>query len=145
DNANPAILATWPDECRQIARSVVRHCTPGNVAAFGLESVDANVGTANNLNATADEVERAVRLLNDEGGARGANGMPYLLPGVNFISGLAGEAKDTNEQNLAFLKRLLDSGAMLRRINLRQLLPITGGLKPVDKATQRRFQEFKQK
>lgn len=143
DNANPAILATWPEECRAIARSIVRHATPGNVAAFGLESVDARVAAANNLNATPEEVARAVRLLNEEGGARGANGMPHLLPGLNFIAGLAGEANDTNDQNHAFLKALLDEGLLLRRLNLRQLLPITGGLKAVDPRTRRRFLEFK--
>jgi radical SAM superfamily enzyme with C-terminal helix-hairpin-helix motif len=145
DNANPAILATWPDESREIARSIVRHCTPGNVAAFGLESVDARVGAANNLNATPEEVRAAVRLLNEEGGARGANGMPHVLPGLNFISGLAGEAADTNDQNLAFLQSLQDEGVQLRRLNLRQLLPITGGLKAVDARTHRRFVEFKRR
>jgi radical SAM superfamily enzyme with C-terminal helix-hairpin-helix motif len=145
DNANPAILATWPQECRAIARSIVRHGTPGNVAAFGLESVDSRVGAANNLNATADEVLAAVRLLNEEGGARGANGMPHLLPGVNFIAGLAGEAADTNDQNLSFLRTLRDAGLQLRRINLRQLLPITGGLRPLDPKAHRRFLEFKRR
>lgn len=145
DNANPAILATWPEESRKIARSIVRHCTPGNVAAFGLESVDPRVGVANNLNATPAEVAAAVRLLNEEGGARGANGMPHVLPGLNFIAGLAGEAADTNDQNFAFLQSLYDEGLQLRRLNLRQLLPITGGLKAVDPKTHRRFLEFKRR
>lgn len=145
DNANPAILATWPEESRRIARSIVRHCTPGNVAAFGLESVDASVGKANNLNATPEEVETAVRLLNEEGGARGANGMPHLLPGVNFIAGLAGETTATNDLNYAFLRRLFGAGLQLRRINLRQLLPITGGLKPITRGQHGRFLEFKRR
>lgn len=145
DNANPAILATWPDECREIAKSVVRHCTPGNVAAFGLESVDENVSRENNLNATPEEVERAVRLLNEVGAARGENGMPHFLPGVNFIAGLAGEQADTNDRNYEFLKRLFDEGLMLRRINLRQLLPISGGLKPIPRRQHTRFLEFKRR
>ncbi len=145
DNANPAILATWPDDARAIARSIVKHCTPGNVAAFGLESVDAQVGRENNLNATADEVLQAVRILNEEAGARGDNGMPHLLPGVNFIAGLAGESGATNGENLAFLQRLFDEGLVLRRINLRQLLPITGGLKAITPAQHQRFLEFKRR
>jgi len=145
DNANPAILATWPDETREITRSIVRHCTPGNVAAFGLESVDVRVAAANNLNATPEEVRAAVRILNEEGGARGANGMPHVLPGLNFIAGLAGEAADTNDQNLAFLEGIHAEGLQLRRLNLRQLLPITGGLQAVDAKTHRRFLEFKRK
>ncbi|HLE47978.1 MAG TPA: radical SAM protein [Candidatus Thermoplasmatota archaeon] len=145
DNANPAILATWPDESRAIARSIVEHCTPGNVAAFGLESVDQRVFDANNLNSSADEVAGAVALLNEVGGGRGANGMPHLLPGVNFIAGLDGEAADTYDQNYAFLERLFRDGHTLRRINLRQLLPITGGLKPISKKQHTRFLEFKRR
>lgn len=145
DNANPAILAQWPQESREIARSVVRHCTPGNVAAFGLESVDENVSKENNLNASPEEVAGAVRLLNEEGAARGANGMPHFLPGVNFIAGLAGEQADTNDRNFAFLKGLFDEGLLLRRINLRQLLPISGGLKPIPKRQHTRFLEFKRR
>lgn len=145
DNANPAVIATWPEESREICQSIVRHCTPGNVAAFGLESVDDAVATQNNLNASPEEVRQAVRLLNEEGAQRGENGLPHLLPGLNFISGLDGERAETNAQNVAFLKSLYDEGLMLRRINLRQLLPITGGLKPLDAKGQRRFKEFKRR
>lgn len=143
DNANPAILASWPQECRRIAQLIVEHCTPGNVAAFGLESVDPNVSQANNLNATPEEVAAGVRLLNEVGARRGGNGMPHLLPGVNFIAGLAGEGADTNDQNYAFLKRLFDEGLLLRRINLRQIMPITGGLAGVSKRQHARFLAFK--
>lgn len=145
DNANPAVLATWPEETRAITRHIVRYCTPGNIAAFGLESVDENVFLENNLNSRPDEVRAAVRILNEEGGARGDNGLPHLLPGLNFIAGLAGESADTYDQDYAFLKSLLDEGLMLRRINLRQLLPITGGLKPISGRQHRRFLEFKRR
>lgn len=145
DNANPAIIATWPDEGRRIAQAIVRYCTPGNVAAFGLESVDDHVFSENNLNSRPDEVGRAARILNEAGAVRGDNGMPHLLPGVNFIAGLAGESADTYDQNYAFLRRLFDEGLLLRRINLRQLLPITGGLQPISKRQHQRFLEFKRR
>lgn len=145
DNANPAIIATWPDEGRRIAQAIVRYCTPGNVAAFGLESVDDRVFSENNLNSRPDEVGRAARILNEAGAVRGDNGMPHLLPGVNFIAGLAGESADTYDQNYAFLRRLFDEGLLLRRINLRQLLPITGGLQPISKRQHQRFLEFKRR
>src|SRR5205085_2777795 len=47
DNANPAVLATHPDESRAIARLLVRYGTDGNIAAFGLESADPAVFAAN--------------------------------------------------------------------------------------------------
>lgn len=145
DNANPAVLATWPEETREIVRHIVEYCTPGNIAAFGLESVDENVFKENNLNSHADEVAQAVRILNEEGGRRGDNGMPHLLPGLNFIAGLSGESADTYDQNYAFLKSLMDEGLLLRRINLRQIMPISGGLKPISKRQHQRFLEFKRK
>jgi radical SAM superfamily enzyme with C-terminal helix-hairpin-helix motif len=145
DNANPAVLATWPEETRAIVRHIVKYCTPGNIAAFGLESVDENVFTENNLNSSAEEVRAAVRILNEEGGARGDNGMPHILPGLNFIAGLAGESASTYDQNYAFLQSIVDEGLMLRRINLRQIMPISGGLKPIPKKQHTRFLEFKRK
>jgi radical SAM superfamily enzyme with C-terminal helix-hairpin-helix motif len=145
DNANPAVLASHPEEARAITRHLVKYTTPGNVAAFGLESVDGRVAEANNLNATPEEVRQAVRILNEEGGARGDNGLPHVLPGLNFIAGLAGEEQDTHEQNYAFLESLVDEGLMLRRINLRQILPMTGGEKPISTRAHRRFLEFKRR
>lgn len=145
DNANPAVLATWPEETRQIVRHIVKYCTPGNIAAFGLESVDENVFKENNLNSSPEEVAAAVRILNEEGAARGDNGMPHLLPGLNFIAGLAGESADTYDQNLEFLEDLMDEGLLLRRINLRQIMPISGGLKPISKKQHTRFLEFKRR
>jgi radical SAM superfamily enzyme with C-terminal helix-hairpin-helix motif len=145
DNANPAVLASNPDEARAITRLLVRYTTPGNVAAFGLESVDPAVARRNNLNASPEEVTAAVRILNEEGGARGANGMPHVLPGLNFIGGLAGESATTHDQDLAFLHTLVDEGLQLRRINLRQLLPMTGGLKGLDAKGHKRFMQFKRR
>ena len=80
----------------------------------------------NNLKATAEEVFDAVTLLNDVGSQRGANGLPELLPGLNFVFGLDGETKKTFELDYEFLKKIYDSNLMVRRINLRQVIPIPG-------------------
>lgn len=150
DNANPGIIARYPDKCRRIAKTIVRYHTSGDVAAFGVESVDPIVIKKNNLKASADEVFSAIKLLNDIGSKRGSNGMPELLPGLNFVFGLEGETKKTFDMDYEFLKNILDEGLLLRRINLRQIIPIPGtkmyqtGNKLVVR-NKRFFQQFKRK
>jgi len=150
DNANPGVIARYPKECKQIAKTIVRYHTSGDVAAFGVESADPVVIKKNNLKASADEVLNAVKLLNEVGSKRGNNGMPELLPGLNFVFGLEGETKNTFELNYEFLKNILDQDLLLRRINLRQIIPIPGtkmyetGSKIVTK-NKRSFQRFKRK
>ncbi|MDH7516958.1 MAG: radical SAM protein [Candidatus Thermoplasmatota archaeon] len=124
DNANPGIIARYPKECEEIAKTIIKNHTPGDVAAFGVESVDPMVIKKNNLKATADEVYDAIKLLNKIGSKRGDNGMPELLPGLNFLFGLDGETKKTFDLDYEFLKKVLDDGFLLRRINLRQVIPI---------------------
>ncbi|MCE5295702.1 MAG: radical SAM protein, partial [Euryarchaeota archaeon] len=85
---------------------------------------DPKVRDANNLNASAEETLDAIRLINEVGGVRGANGLPKVLPGLNFIVGLDGESEDTLPLNVEFLKRVLDEGLLLRRINIRQVIGI---------------------
>ncbi|ASJ08929.1 radical SAM protein [Thermococcus siculi] len=126
DNANPAVIANYPEESIRIAKALIKYGTPGNVVAFGLESADPRVGKLNNLNATAEETYEAVRILNEVGGHRGPNGMPWLLPGINIIFGLPGETKKSYELTFQFLKRLLDDGLMVRRINIRQVVVFPG-------------------
>ncbi|ASI99743.1 radical SAM protein [Thermococcus celer] len=126
DNANPAVIANYPEESVRIAKALMRYGTPGNVVAFGLESADPKVARLNNLNATAEETYEAVRILNEVGGKRGPNGMPWLLPGINIIFGLPGETKKSYELTFGFLKRILDDGLMVRRINIRQVVVFPG-------------------
>ncbi len=126
DNANPATLARFPDESREIARIIVKYHTPGDVAALGMESADPDVIEANDLKASPDEVFDAVKLLNEVGAAWGANGLPELLPGINFVHGLKGETENTFELNFEFLKKVLDSGLMVRRVNIRQVMTFAG-------------------
>jgi radical SAM superfamily enzyme with C-terminal helix-hairpin-helix motif len=120
DNANPAVMVRNPDETREVIKLIVHHCTAGNVLSMGLESADPHVAKVNRLNTTPDEVREAVRLVNEYGRERGENGMPRLLPGINFISGLDGESRATFEHNFLFLKSLLDDDLWVRRINIRQ-------------------------
>ena len=124
DNANPGVIARYPNECRQIVKTIVKYHTSGDVAAFGVESVDPEVIKKNNLKASADEVFFAIKLVNEIGAKKGKNGMPELLPGLNFVFGLMGETKNTFELDYIFLKKILTENLLLRRINLRQVIPI---------------------
>ena len=124
DNANPAVISEYPEESEAVLKTLVKYCTPGNVLALGMESADIEVIRLNNLNSTPKQVLDAVRMINRIGGSRGENGMPYLLPGLNFIAGLDGETPITYDKNREFLQTLVDEGLMVRRINIRQVLPI---------------------
>lgn len=126
DNANPGVLAKFPEESRQIAQIIVDNHTPGDVAALGVESVDPIVIEENNLKASSDQVLTAVQVINEIGRLRGKNGMPELLPGLNFLFGLKGETKKTFQMNFNFLKSLIHKNLLLRRINIRQVIPIPG-------------------
>ena len=126
DNANPGVIACYPEESEKISKTIVKYHTPGDVAAMGVESADPVVIEKNNLKATSEEVLTAIKILNKVGSKRGTNGMPELLPGLNFVFGLAGETKNTFELNYDFLKQVLDQNLLVRRINLRQVIPIPG-------------------
>ena len=124
DNANPAVIAQYPEEAGAVLRTLARHCTSGNVLALGMESADPAVVRANNLNATAEQTMEAIALINQIGGEIGPTGLPKLLPGLNFIIGLEGETTATLEMDKAFLRDVLGRGHLLRRINVRQVIPI---------------------
>lgn len=126
DNANPGTIARYPEECKKIAKIIVRYHTSGDVAAFGVESADPEVIKKNNLKADPDDVIKAVRILNEVGRTRGDNGLPELLPGLNFVFGLNGESRRTFEYNYELLKRLMEENLLVRRINLRQVIPFPG-------------------
>jgi len=126
DNVNPGTVAKWPRESAEVTRLLLKYGTPGNVAAMGVETADPRVVKANNLKVMPDEALAAVRLISSMGSARGPNGMPWLLPGLNFVLGLPGETKETYELNKQFLQRILDEGLMVRRVNIRQVLVFPG-------------------
>ncbi|MFP4052063.1 MAG: radical SAM protein [Thermoplasmata archaeon] len=122
DNANPSVIANYPDKSEEILECIVENTTSGNVLSLGIESVDEKVIKENNLNSNPDEVIKAVKMINKTGAERGENGMPKLLPGLNFLSGLKCEDSDTYSKNFKFLKDLLDENVLLRRINIRQVM-----------------------
>ena len=123
DNANPAVIATHPDRSREILEAVCKYCTGGNALSLGLESADPAVAEANNLNSTAAQALEAVRLINEVGNRPSPTGLPMLLPGLNFLCGLKGETAATYELNLQFLRKVAAEGLLLRRINIRQVMP----------------------
>jgi len=125
DNTNPATIARHEDAAREALTSIVRHHTTGDVAAFGMETADPAVVAANNLKALPDEVFRAIEIVNEVGGVR-RDGIPELLPGLNFVCGLEGETTRTYDLNEQFLSRVLESGLEVRRVNIRQVMPFPG-------------------
>jgi radical SAM superfamily enzyme with C-terminal helix-hairpin-helix motif len=140
DNMNPVTIVEYPEKSREGIRIIAEHNTPGDTAAFGLESADPVVQEENNLLVTAEECLEAVRMVNEEGGWRpgetpgtgpshgegAGNRLPKLLPGINLVHGLMGERPETYEHNKRFLERVYDEGLMVRRINIRQVMAFAG-------------------
>ncbi|WP_457556558.1 radical SAM protein [Candidatus Harpocratesius sp.] len=126
DNVNALNFSLYPNEAIEITKLIVEYCTEGNIAAIGVESVDPTVIRANNLKATADEIENAIAVINQFGSKIGKNGNALFLPGLNFIMGLPGESNESLQQNYEFLQKILKKGYLVRRINLRKfLVPFT--------------------
>jgi radical SAM superfamily enzyme with C-terminal helix-hairpin-helix motif len=146
DNVNPGTIARHDEAARDALRVIVAYHTPGDVAALGMETADPAVVKANNLKAMPDEVMEAVRVINQEGGHR-TGGIPELLPGLNFVTGLAGEIPLTYDLNEKFLMEVLSAGLMVRRVNIRQLMPFEGTRAYTENTLgvhQARFRKFKE-
>ena len=137
DNMNPVTIVDYPERSREAIQIIAEHNTPGDTAAFGLESADPVVQKENNLLVSAEECLEAVRVVNEEGGWRPGDDekrgpsltgdrLPKLLPGINLVHGLMGERPETYEHNKRFLQRVYDEGLMLRRINIRQVMAFAG-------------------
>ncbi len=127
DNVNPGTVSNYPDESFRISEIISKNNTPGDVAAFGMESADPAVIHKNCLKAYPEDVMKAIEIVNEAGGWKDG-GLPKLLPGINLIRGLPGESRETFKMNYEFLKEVLDKGFLLRRINIRQLR-VSGGTK----------------
>ncbi len=118
DNVIPSTVLTARGQ--RITEALVKYCTPGNIAAFGIESFDPVVVQANNLNCPPEMAYEAVKAINDAGKEFGYNGMPKYLPGINILFGLENESKETHLHNMKWLKKIYDDGLTVRRINVRQ-------------------------
>jgi len=70
DNMNPVTIVEYPERSREAIRIIAEHNTPGDTAAFGLESADPVVQERNNLLVSAEECLEAVRVVNEVGGWR---------------------------------------------------------------------------
>ena len=142
DNMNPAEIARHPEKAAEIIEIISKYNTAGDTAAFGLESADPEVLKRNNIDSSREENYFAIKLMNEIGGRR-ENGIPKLLPGLNFLHGLIGESKKTLKYNYQFLKRLLADDLSLRRINIRQVVRL--GSYPEVKYSQGEFKKYKEK
>ena len=142
DNANAAVIATYPEESREVLQIIADCCTDGNIVALGMESADPIVVRENNLNSTSEQVMAAVRMINEIGAERGPRGMPKLLPGINIIAGLDGETSLTYKLDMELLEQMCDEGLMIRRINIRQVLPVRREFRV--RVDQRGFKKFKE-
>jgi len=141
DNINPGPLGRQNHLARKSLEIICRYNTPGDVAAFGLESADPEVIRANNIDASPEETREAIRLINEIGGRR-EEGIPKLLPGLNFLLGLQGETTRSYELNLKFLESIKEEGLLLRRINIRQVNPL--GSYKSQQVKRSKFLEFKE-
>ena len=126
DNVNPGTVCHWKEEAYKVTKIIVEYHTPGDVAAMGIETADPKVIKLNNLKVMPEEAMEAIRIINEVGANRGWNGLPHLLPGVNFVHGLKGESEKTYELNLEFMKEVYKRGYMVRRINIRQVMAFPG-------------------
>ncbi len=125
DNGNPGSIISWPQETSQILETISRSITEGDTLPFGIESFDEHVVRENKLKILPQDSIKAVEIVNRAGGHR-RNGIPVLLPGINLIHGLIGEDGDTFKTNFDYLKRILDKGLLVKRINIRKLQPYPG-------------------
>lgn len=126
DNVNVGTVAHYPEESREIAKTIVKYNTEGDVAAFGVESVDPKVVKENNLKVSKEECIAAIRTIASVGSFRDGRGLPKLLPGLNFVFGLKGESRETFSLDYELLEEILQLKLPVRRINVRQVMVFPG-------------------
>ncbi len=122
DNANPAVIAEYPERSLKALTAIKEGSTGGSVLALGLESSDPLVKERNNLNSTPEQTLEAVRIMNTVGKEYAPNGLPELLPGLNFLGGLSGQTVSSFGADLDLLKNILKERLLLRRINIRRVI-----------------------
>lgn len=118
DNVNP--MDVVKDKDALITKAIVKYCTSGNIAPFGIESFDENVRNCCNLNGSIDDILNATQILNSFGGNRTGE-LPQFLPGYNLIYGLDGQNENTLQKNLTYLSMILNNKLLVRRTFVRRL------------------------
>jgi radical SAM superfamily enzyme with C-terminal helix-hairpin-helix motif len=124
DNVNP--FSVLSKEGREITRLVVQYCTSANVAPFGVESFDLTVRKAINKPGHPNQIIEAARIINEHGSARGEDGFPRFLPGLNLIYGLPGQTPNSHKLNLKYLRAIYSEGLQTRRLFFRRLTSPSG-------------------
>ena len=150
DNVNAGMIEHFPEESRKILTCIATYDTEGDIAPFGLETVDEEVIKRNYLKVNPEGIKKAIRMVNEVGAFKEReDGIYKLLPGINFLVGLPGETKKTFEKNKDFLKSIVDEGLLLRRINIRQVIvfegtPIAEMVKRTKTKYRKEFEKFKE-
>jgi len=127
DNVNPGTIYHFPKESKEALSIIANYDTPGDVAAFGIESADERVILENNLKVYPDQALRAVEIVNEVGAFKLEKYGEYkLLPGLNFLIGLKGETRKTFKKNIKFLEEILKKDLLVRRVNIRQVMIFPG-------------------
>ncbi len=149
DNANPGTIFHYPEESSMIINTIARVITPDDTLPLGVESFDNTVIKKNNLKLSGENVKDAVRIVNDAGGFT-RDGFHALLPGINLIHGLPGETPETFKINYRSLMEILEEGLLLKRINIRSILPFPGTFAAeqgyhVSGKTRNRYEYYRQK
>ncbi len=149
DNVNPGTIYYFPEESKKALSIIAKYNTPGDVAAFGIESADEKVILENNLKVYPDQALKAIEIVNEVGAFKLEEYGEYkLLPGLNFLIGLKGETKKTFKKNIKFLEEILKKDLLVRRVNIRQVMIFPGtslyekGIFPKTKY-QKEFKHFK--
>lgn len=119
DNVNPADVVK--DVNFEFTSTIIKYCTSGNIAPFGIESFDKKVREECNLNGSIEDILEATQILNSLGAYRTAGKLPNFLPGYNFIYGLDGQNEDTLRYNLEYLSVVLKNDWLVRRTFVRRL------------------------
>ncbi len=150
DNANPSFIENNITVSKKALEVISTYNTAGDCLSFGVESFDKTVIQQNNLAIGAEGVIDACETVNQFGSFL-KEGIPALLPGINLLYGLIGETTDTFNINFTYLRKLLEKGILLRRINIRKamIFPETPlykySQKHKIKTHSRDFRKFKEK
>ncbi len=125
DNANPLFITRHPKDSTRIMESIARYDTPGDVLSFGVETFDDRVRQINRLGGNAEEIMFAIELANSVS-TRRVDGVPKLLPGINLLYGLPGQSSANMKTDREYLDKILDSGSLVRRVNIRRVIVFEG-------------------